>query len=427
MRICTVATALLLAQMSFSLNVAERPVELLPVAESDPVRDVDYMGHSKAAVTEELYGGAPRTQLVNPQLTLYRVNGVISGDDTPSQQYLQPNTVQQAPVFSSYVRNLGKDVDDGSMDVDPADVQRALRIAGRSETNSLRVARRVRIYQRRTKKRLDGMDRSNSKYRQRITARANGIDDRVSALKNQVQMFQGQTGSKFATVASQVQGLNSAVAGYSVVRDTVIRQGQKIDRAQVRASAISSQVGALQATVVRARSRINSLRSQINAINSAAGSKGVQTNRRINALNNRIAQLKAAGSSASQLSFSKISSLQSKIRNMRLENIRYRQQVAKSMQALITNIRDLRASINSVKQSTAAAVARVRKMRGPQGAPGCEARHCCCTVILCVILLLCMSLIITPPSSVPLVPQVPEAKTERPARVAAMARCLLSR
>lgn len=370
MRLCALAVALLLTQLTFSLNVAEHPVELLPVEESDPIQDVDYMGHSKAATTEELYGHAPQTQLVNPQLTLYRVNGVISGDDTPSQQYLQPSTVQQPPVFSSYVRNLGKDVDDGSMDVDPADVQRALRIAGRAETNSLRVARRARIYQRRTKKRMDGMDRSNRKFRQRITGRANGIDDRVSALNTQVSLFKGQTRSKFDTVASQVQGLNRAVAGYSAVSGTVIRQGQKIDSSQVRINGISSQVGTLQATVSRARSRINDLVSQINVINRASASKGTETNRRISALNSRIAQLQAAGASASQLSYSKISSLQSKIRNMRLDSIQYRQQVAKSMQALITNIRDLRASINSVKQSAAADVARVRKMRGPQGAPG---------------------------------------------------------
>jgi chromosome segregation ATPase len=214
------------------------------------------------------------------------------------------------------------------------------------------------------------MDRSNRTFRQRITGRANGIDDRVSALKNQVQMFQGQTRSKFATVASQVQGLNSAVAGYSVVKDAVIRQGQKIDRSRDRVNGISSKVGALQATVTRARSSINNLVSKINVLNRAAGSNSAETNRRISALNNRIAQLKAAGSSAAQLSHSKISSLQTKIRNMRLDSIRYRQQAAKSMQDLITNIRDLRASIRSVQQSTAAQIDRVRKMRGPQGAPG---------------------------------------------------------
>ncbi len=57
---------------------------MLPVEESDPIQDVDYMGHSKAATTEELYGHAPQTQLVNPQLTLYR-GYIISGYDTPSQ------------------------------------------------------------------------------------------------------------------------------------------------------------------------------------------------------------------------------------------------------------------------------------------------------------------------------------------------------
>lgn len=376
MRLITCVVALLLVQLflivhlPLAVNIAEQPVELLPIQESNPIEDVDHMGNSEGAVTEKLFGGAPVTPLVNPQLTLYRVNGIISGDDSPSQQYLQPNSIPQTPVFSSYVRNLGKDVDDGSMDVDPADVQRALRISGRAETNSLRVAKRVRIYQRRTKNRLDGMDRSNRKFRQRITARANGIDDRVSALNNKVDMFKGQTRSKFSTVASQVQGLNRAVAGFSVVKDTVIRQGQKIDRSQVRVNGISSQVGALQATVSSARSRINNLVSQINAINRGAASKGRETSSRINALNNRIAQLQAAGSSAAQLSYSKISSLQSKVREMRMESIRYRQQVAKSMQDLITNIKDLRASINSVKQSTAAAVARVRKMRGPQGPPG---------------------------------------------------------
>jgi hypothetical protein len=370
MRLITCAVALLLVQLSLTVSIAEKPVELLPIQDSNPVEDVDYMGNSQAAVTEQLFGGAPVTPLVNPQLTLYRVNGIISGDDTPSQQYLQPNSVPAAPVFSSYARNLGKDIDDGSMDVDPADVQRALRISGRAETNSLRVAKRVRIYQRRTKNRLDGMDRSNQKYRQRITARANGIDDRVSALNNQVDLFKGQTRSKFDVVANQVQGLNRAVAGYAVVKDTVIRQGQKIGRSQVQVNGISSQVGALQATVSRARSRINDLRSQINAINRGASVKGRETSSKIRALNNRILQLQSAGSSAAQLSYSKISSLQSKVREMRLQSIRYRQQVAKSMQALITNIKDLRASINSVKQSTADAVARVRKMRGPQGPPG---------------------------------------------------------
>jgi hypothetical protein len=359
-----------LVHLSSAVNLSEQPVELLPIQESNPIEDVDQMGNAEAAVTEKLFGGAPVTPLVNPQLTLYRVNGIISGDDTPSQQYLQPNNVPQSPVFSSYARNLGKDIDDGSMDVDPADVQRALRISGRAETNSLRVAKRVRIYQRRTKNRLDGMDRSNRKFRQRITARANGIDDRVSALGSKVDMFKGQTRSKFNTVASQVQGLNRAVAGFSVVKDTVIRQGQKIDRSQVQVNGISSQVGALQSTVSNARTRINDLVSQINAINRGAASKGRETSSRIKALNNRIAQLQAAGSSAAQLSYSKISSLQSKIRAMRMESIRYRQQVAKSMQALITNIKDLRASIKSVKQSTAAAVARVRKMRGPPGSPG---------------------------------------------------------
>jgi len=373
MRLCAfVVVLLLLAQLSSGVNVADQPVELLPVEASNPIDDVDYMGHSKAAVTEELFGESPRTPLINPQLTLYRVNGVIAGDDTPSQQYLQPGgmNIQQAPVFSNYARNLGKDVDDGSMDVDPADVQRSLRIAGRAETNSLRVAKRVRIYQRRTKNRLNGMDRSNRQFRQRITARANGIDDRVSALNNNVDLFKGQTRSKFDTVDNQVQGLNRAVAGYSVVRDTVIRQGQKIDGTNVRVNGISSQVGVLAASALKARARINALLSQINNINSAAASKGSDTGRRINALKNRIAQLKAAGASAAQLSYSKISSLQSKIRNMRVDSMRYRQQVAKSMQALIKNIRDLRSSIKSVKQSTAAAIARVRKTRGPQGAPG---------------------------------------------------------
>jgi outer membrane murein-binding lipoprotein Lpp len=370
MRLITCAVALLLVQLSLAVKTAEKPVELLPIQDSNPIEDVDGMGNSQAAVTEQLFGGAPVTPLVNPQLTLYRVNGIISGDDTPSQQYLQPNNVPEAPVFSSYARNLGTDVDDGSMDVDPADVQRALRISGRAETNSLRVAKRVRIYQRRTKNRMDGMDRSNRKFRQRITARANGIDDRVSALKNAVDMFKGRTRSKFNTVDNQVQDLNRAVVGYAVVKDTVIRQGQKIDSSQVQVNGISSQVGALQATVSRARSRINNLVSQINAINSEAATKGKQTVTRIKALNDRIAQLQAASSSAAQVSYSKISSLQSKIRQMRLESIRYRQQVASSMQDLITNIKDLRASINSVKQSTAAAVARVRKMRGPQGPPG---------------------------------------------------------
>jgi len=370
MRLCAFAAVLLLAQLSSGVNVADQPVELLPVEASNPIDEVDYMGHSKAAVTEELFGASPQTPLINPQLTLYRVNGVIAGDDTPSQQYLQPAGIQQAPVFSNYARNLGKDVDDGSMDVDPADVQRSLRIAGRAETNSLRVAKRVRIYQRRTKNRLDGMDRSNRQFRQRITARANGIDDRVSALNNNVDLFKGQTRSKFDAVGSQVQGLNSAVAGYSVVRDTVIRQGRKIDGTNVRINGISSQVGVLQASALRARTRINKLLSQINSMNAASASKGSDTSRRINALINRISQLKAAGASAAQLSYSKISSLKSKIRDMRLDSIRYRQQVAKSMQALIGNIRDLRASIKSVKQSTASAIARVRKMRGQPGPPG---------------------------------------------------------
>jgi hypothetical protein len=414
MRLITCAVALLLVQLSLTVNIAEKPVELLPIQDSNPIEDADHMGNSQAAVTEKLFGGAPVTPLVNPQLTLYRVNGIISGDDTPSQQYLQPNSVPAAPVFSSYARNLGKDVDDGSMDVDPADVQRALRISGRAETNSLRVAKRVRIYQRRTKNRLDGMDRSNQKYRQRITARANGIDDRVSALNNQVDLFKGQTRSKFDTVANQVQGLNRAVAGYAVVKDTVIRQGQKIDRSQVQVNGISSQVGALQSTVSRARSRINDLRSQINAINSGAFVKGKETSSKIRALNNRISQLQAAGSSAAQLSYSQISSLQSKIREMRLESIRYRQQVAKSMQALITNIKDLRASINSVKQSTSDAVARVRKMRGPQGPPGYVSPMC---FFQCEVLL-SHTPSFSPFSSVPLVPLVPRAKMGLPARVA---------
>jgi outer membrane murein-binding lipoprotein Lpp len=355
--------------VSGGVSAVEHPVELLPVQASDPIEDVDYMGNSKAAVTEELFGGAPQTPLVNPKLTLYRVNGIISGDDTPSQQYLQPNDVQQAPV-SSYVRNLGKDVDDSSMDVDPADVQRALRIAGRAETNSLRVARRARIYQRRTKNRMDGMDRSNREFRQRITGRANGIDDRVSALNNQERIFEGQTRSKFGAVADQVQGLNRAVAGFSVVRDTVIRQGQRIDKAKARANGISSQVGNLEAVVARARSKISNLVTRINTMNQAAASNSADTSRRIDSLKNRIAQLKAAGVSAAQLSYTQISSLQTKIRDMGLDSIHYRQQVANSMKELISNIKDLRASINAVKSSTADAVAHVSKMRGPQGPPG---------------------------------------------------------